>query len=206
MSSVSETPEIRENSALVVVDMLYDFIDGSMACLGAKEAVRQAASFIDKLTVSAETAGENDIYGQYPILFVCDRHPAGHCSFQGSGGQWPDHCVEGTRGSAVHEMLAPYMSEEFVFYKGCDKDKEQYSGYEGLNKAGQSVGEILDILDIDTVYLCGIATEFCVKATAMDLKSAGKEVILLKDALAYVSEEGHGKALTEMKKSGILMF
>ena len=204
MNSASESPETRECSALVVVDMLNDFIDGSMACTGAKEAVRHAAAFIDSLT-SSEEADENGIFGQYPILFVCDHHPSGHCSFLQNGGQWPAHCVEGTRGSAIHDILTPYISEELVFYKGCDCGKEQYSGFEGLNRAGQSVGEILDILDIGTVYLCGIATEFCVKATAMDLATAGKEVRLRVDSLAYVSEEGHRKALGEMQAAGILL-
>ena len=194
-----------KDSALIIVDMLNDFIDGSMACLNAKEAVNETAAFIDgKTAPESGQDDENAILGQFPILFICDHHPADHCSFIENGGQWPAHCVTGTRGSAIHDKLTPYVSEELTFYKGCDKNQEQYSGWEGMNKAGQSVEEVLDLLDINEVYVCGIATEYCVKATAEDLFKAGKKVTVLKDALGYVDRDGHIKAMDEMRSEGIL--
>lgn len=194
-----------KDSALIIVDMLNDFIDGSMACLNAKEAVNETAAFIDgKTAPESGQDDENAILGQFPILFICDHHPADHCSFIENGGQWPAHCVTGTRGSAIHDKLTPYVSEELTFYKGCDKNQEQYSGWEGMNKAGQSVEEVLDLLDISEVYVCGIATEYCVKATAEDLFKAGKKVTVLKDALGYVDRDGHIKAMDEMRSEGIL--
>ena len=199
MNSVYD--ETRD-SALVVVDMLNDFIDGSMACANAKEAVNRAAEFIDSMT-AGEKAGDGEIFGQFPILFICDHHPADHCSFVQQGGQWPSHCIVDTRGSAIHDMLTPYVSEELTFYKGCEPDNEQYSGHEGRNKAGQSVSEVLDLLDIRTVYVCGIATEYCVRATAEDLAADGKKVIIIGNALGYVGQEGHLKALEEMREKGM---
>ena len=172
--------------ALIIVDMLYDFIDGSMACRNAKEAVNETVAFIE-----------------FPILFICDHHPADHCSFKENGGIWPAHCVAGTRGSAVHDRLTPYVSEELTFYKGCDSSREQYSGWEGVNKAGQSVEEILDLMDINDVYVCGIATEYCVRSTAEDMLKAGKNVTVIEKALAYVDHEGHLKALEEMRSEGM---
>ena len=195
-----------KDSALIIVDMLNDFIDGSMACPNAKEAVNETAAFIDgKTAPESGQDDENAILGQFPILFICDHHPADHCSFIENGGQWPAHCVTGTRGSAIHDKLTPYVSEELTFYKGCDKNQEQYSGWEGMNKAGQSVEEVLDLLDISEVYVCGIATEYCVKATAEDLFKAGKKVTVLKDALGYVDRDGHIKAMDEMRSEGILI-
>lgn len=191
-----------KDSALIVVDMLYDFIDGSLACTNAKNAVNQTVAFIDRMT-AGQNGDDNEILDTYPILFVCDHHPADHCSFVSQGGTWPSHCVEGTHGGAVHEMLQPYMNEELTFYKGCDKDKEQYSGFEGVNKAGQPMGEVLDLLDIKDVYVCGIATEYCVKATCLDLLKAGFKVHLLSDALAYVDEAGHRATLNELGTSGV---
>lgn len=190
-----------KDSALVVVDMLYDFIDGSLACRNAKNAVNRAVAFIDRAT-AGQNGDESDILDTFPILFVCDHHPADHCSFTSRGGTWPSHCVEGTHGGAVHEMLQPYMREELTFYKGCDRDTEQYSGYEGMNRAGQSLGEVLGLLDVKDVYVCGIATEFCVKATCKDLLKAGFNVHLISDALAYVEEAGHRATLGELKASG----
>ena len=190
------------NKALVVVDMLYDFIDGSLACQNSEEAVRQTIRFID-----SQTAGlggeEHEILDTFPILFIRDHHPADHSSFKEQGGIWPAHCVAGTHGGEIHQDLVPYVTEELTFDKGCDKAVEQYSGFEGINCAGQSLGEILELLDTTEVYVCGIATEYCVRNTCEDLKKAGFEVRLLKDCIGYVDLQGHIKALAEMETEGI---
>lgn len=191
-----------KNNALVVVDMLYDFIDGSLACQNSEEAVKQTLAFIDKQT--REQGGEDhEILDTFPILFVRDHHPADHSSFKEQGGIWPPHCVAGTHGGEIHADLLPYASEELTFDKGCDKAVEQYSGFEGVNDAGQSLGEILELLDTTDVYVCGIATEYCVRNTCEDLQKAGFKVHLLKDCIGYVDHEGHLKALEEMTSEGI---
>ena len=190
------------NKALVVVDMLYDFIDGSLACQNSEEAVRQTLRFIDSQT-SGQGGEEHEILDTFPILFVRDHHPANHSSFREQGGIWPAHCVAGTRGGEIHQDLVPYVTEELTFDKGCDKATEQYSGFEGVNCAGQSLGEILELLDTTDVFVCGIATEYCVRNTCEDLKKAGFKVRLLKDCIGYVDVQGHVKALEEMAAEGI---
>lgn len=190
------------DSALVVVDMLYDFIDGSLACQNAEEAVQATLKFIDKNT-HGQGGEEHEILDTFPILFIRDHHPADHSSFKEFGGIWPAHCVAGTHGGEIHKELLPYANEELTFDKGCDKATEQYSGFEGLNNAEQSLGEVLELLDISDVYVCGIATEYCVRNTCEDLLKAGFKVHLLKDCLAYVDLEGHQKALQEMAAEGI---
>ena len=190
------------NNALVVVDMLYDFIDGSLACLNADAAVKATLRYIDSQT-KGQGGEEHEILDTFPILFVRDHHPADHSSFKEYGGTWPAHCVAGTRGADIHDELKPYAREELTFDKGCDKAVEQYSGFEGVNTAGQSLGEILELMDTTDVYVCGIATEFCVRNTCEDLCKAGFRVHLLKDCIAYVDHEGHLKALEEMAAKGI---
>ncbi|MBR2162786.1 MAG: isochorismatase family protein [Bacteroidales bacterium] len=190
------------NNALVVVDMLYDFIDGSLACQNADKAVSATLKFIDTQT-SGQGGEEHEILDTFPILFIRDHHPADHSSFKENGGVWPPHCVAGTRGGEIHEELKPYASEELTFDKGCERSLEQYSGFEGINNAGQSLGEILELLDTTDVYVCGIATEYCVRNTCEDLLKAGFKVHLLKDCIAYVDLEGHIKALAEMAQEGI---
>ena len=190
------------NKALVVVDMLYDFIDGSLACQNSEEAVRQTLRFIDFQT-AGQRGEEHEILDTFPILFVRDHHPADHSSFMDQGGIWPVHCVAGTHGGDIHQDLLPYVTEELTFDKGCDKSVEQYSGFEGMNCAGQSLGEILELLDTTDVYVCGIATEYCVRNTCEDLKKAGFCVRLLKDCIGYVDKQGHVKALEEMAAKGI---
>lgn len=179
-----------KDSALVVVDMLYDFIDGSMACLEADKAVAATVEYIGKQKI-------------YPILFVRDHHPADHCSFAAQGGPWPPHCVQGTHGADIHEALLPFVEEDLCFYKGENQALEQYSGFEGCNPAGQSLKEVLSLMEIENVVVCGIATEFCVRNTAEDLLKVGFKVTVLKDCLAWVDTEGHKKALGEMASEGI---
>ncbi len=180
-----------KDTAVIVVDMLYDFIDGSLACQGADEAVANTLAYLK---------GHHDL----PTVFVRDHHPANHSSFKEFGGIWPPHCVQGTRGAAIHEDLAPFASDEgLVFYKGEDQAVEQYSGFEGRNEAGQGMGEVLHLMEIENVLVCGIATEYCVRNTAEDLMKDGFKVTILKDCLAWVDAEGHRKALEEMEKEGI---
>ena len=190
------------NSALVVVDMLYDFIDGSLACLNAENAVKATLAAIDSKT-NGQGGEDHEILDTFPILFIRDHHPADHSSFKDQGGIWPSHCVAGTRGSEIHQSLAPYASEELTFDKGCDRDTEQYSGFEAVNNAGQPLAEVLELLDTTDVYVCGIATEYCVRNTCEDLQKAGFKVHLLKACIAYVDLQGHQKALAEMAAKGI---
>ena len=193
-----------KNSALTVVDMLYDFIDGSLACSNAEKAVAETLKYIDSQT-RGQGGEDHEILDTFPILFIRDHHPADHSSFKEQGGIWPAHCVAGTHGGEIHEELKPYAVEELIFDKGCDRGVEQYSGFEGINNAGQSLGEILGLLDTTDVYVCGIATEYCVRNTCEDLLKAGFRVHLLKDCIAYVDHEGHLKALKEMAEEGIII-
>ncbi|MCD8313704.1 MAG: isochorismatase family protein [Bacteroidales bacterium] len=195
-----------EDTALVVVDMLYDFIDGSLACENADNAVAETLKFLqkaDKAMSGGVAPDAAEIANSYPILFIRDNHPADHSSFVENGGIWPPHCVHGTRGAEIHDDLKPYVCEELSFYKGCDRSCEQYSGFEGRNESGQSLAEVLELLDIQNVYVCGIATEYCVRNTCMDLLHAGFKVCLLSDCLAWVNRDDHLAALSEMRSSGI---
>ena len=191
-----------KDSALVVVDMLYDFIDGTMACQGAEGAIEGTLKAIDRLTADTE-ADESGIHSTYPILFVRDHHPAHHCSFTEQGGPWPPHCVQNTHGAEVHESLQAYVKEDLTFFKGEDPAREQYSGFEGVNPAGQSLGEVLHLLEVKRVLVCGIATEYCVRNTAEDLLKDGFEVTVIQDALAWVDPQGHADALKAMAAEGI---
>lgn len=191
-----------KNSALVVVDMQYDFIDGSLACQNAENAVKETLRFIDSQT-RGQGGDEHEILDTFPILFTRDYHPADHSSFKEQGGIWPPHCVAGTRGGEIHTDLLPYAKEELTFDKGCDKAAEQYSGFDGTNSAGQSMGEILELLDATDVHVCGIATEYCVRNTCEDLMKAGFKVHLHKECIGYVDHSGHLQALEEMEQEGI---
>ncbi len=191
-----------KDAALVVVDMLYDFIDGSMACQEADKAVAGSLRFIEEQTALTDP-DDSGIRSIFPILFIRDHHPANHCSFAEQGGPWPPHCVQGTHGADIHKDLAPYATEDLTFFKGENPQQEQYSGFEGKNPAGQSLAEVLHLMDIRNVIICGIATEYCVRNTAEDLLKDGFNVSILKDCIAYVEEKGHHEALKAMEEEGI---
>lgn len=195
-----------KSEAIIVVDMLYDFIDGSLACQGAEQAAVNTAKLISSRNSAESEKDEDGIAGIVPpVMFICDHHPANHSSFKEFGGIWPAHCVQGTRGGSIHKALLPFVDEDLTFFKGCDPACEQYSGFEGRNNAGQSLGEVLELLGITDVIVPGIATEYCVMNTCRDLLKAGFRVHVPVDCLGYVDAEGHKKALKEMKEMGIIL-
>src|SRR5574344_1780138 len=190
----------------VIVDMLYDFIDGTLACEHAKEAVTNTVNYLNNLGA----------YGS--ALYVCDNHPKNHCSFKENGGEWPAHCVKGTHGAEISnkfkkvEILSP--NKYNIFYKGASPDKEEYSGFNAKRIDGVSIeraiGAIegffnlsISTLKDSSIEISGIATEFCIKNTALDFLNAGHNVSIIKDNLGWVNKENHEKTLQELSKLGI---
>lgn len=189
---------IQQNkNAHIVVDMLYDFIDGSMACHNSHNAVDNSIEFINRNP-------------EQVIFYITDAHPASHCSFKENGGIWPSHCVKGTKGQEIDQKFYKFVKNQNqrpnksnILKKGEDQALEQYSGFEALSSTGQTLESILKENSNGEIYVSGIATEYCINATVTDLNNAGFKVTLLKDALAYVDYDGHLKTLEQLKKSGI---
>jgi nicotinamidase-related amidase len=192
---------MNEYPSHVVVDMLYDFIDGTMACENAKEAVKASVDYINANPIQK-------------VFYVCDCHPADHSSFRENGGQWPAHCVEGTHGAEIHKAYGKIVNAKNrpeagrnIFLKGRDAKKEQYSGFEGIDAQGKTLDSALEEANggsKGTVTISGIATEFCIKETCLDLLKAGYKVILLTDALGYVDKANHYKTIEELQEKGIV--
>ena len=187
----------KNKIAHIVVDMLYDFIDGTLACYNAQDAVKESVKFIN----------DNPIH---MVIYVCDSHPNNHCSFAESGGIWPLHCVAGTKGSQVHESFYNQItlpdarpSSNNILRKGEDPNFEQYSGFQAITEKGETLLKHLQDNNVENVFVSGIATEFCVNETVKDLKNAGFKVTVIGKALAYVDYNGHKKTLEEFKKMGV---
>ncbi|MEZ7873849.1 MAG: isochorismatase family protein [Bacteroidales bacterium] len=181
---------------IVIVDMLYDFIDGTLACQNSERAVREAVKFINNHDTMA-------------VAYICDHHPANHSSFTEFGGVWPPHCVQGTRGGSIHDSFYSEISNKSsrpdkgnLFHKGEEATKEQYSGYEAVSSVNGTLDNYIKLHSSDkensNVYVCGIATEFCINATVRDLADSGRMVYIISDALGYVEREGHEKSLKEL--------
>lgn len=182
------------HKAHIVVDMLYDFIDGSMACHNASEALKHSIEFINNNP-------------EIIVFYVTDSHPADHCSFIENGGEWPSHCVKETKGEKIHDNYFSMVvrnsnrpSTENTLRKGENKETEQYSGIEGKNQDGKSLETILREQNISEVFVSGVATEYCIRETVTDLHKSGFKVNLLEKALAYVHPDGHKKTIEELNK------
>lgn len=175
----------------VVVDMLYDFIDGSLSCSNAENAVRKDVEYID-------------CHPDQKVFYVLDHHPENHCSFKDHGGMWPVHCVMQSRGGDIHDLFSRIRNESNRpgdanrFYKGINPKKEEYSGFASRNREGIELNNMIS----KNVIVSGIATEYCVRETCLDLLKAGHKVFVKSDALGYIDEYGHKETLKELSRMG----
>jgi len=182
----------------IVIDVLNDFISGSMACQHTEEAI---AKIIERINAHPDEE----------VLYVCDAHPANHCSFVSQGGIWPVHCIKSSFGQAIdlsfytriqRSHQRPRISEN-IFEKGSTADQEEYSGYFAACRSGKILKDML--VPGQAVIVSGIATEFCVLETVKDLMQDGHQVEVLQEGLAYVTLEGHREALAQMGEMGVWM-
>ena len=171
-------------TALIVVDVQNDFCPGG--ALGVDGGDQLGA-------VIAEAAG-----GAGTLVATRDMHPANHISFREQGGPWPPHCVAGTPGAELHPSVAG-MSFDIVHDKGRDPGREQYSDFDDSDLADR-----LRERGVTRVLVAGLATDYCVRATALDAIAAGFETTVLRDAIAAVDvEPGDGeRALREIRAAG----
>jgi nicotinamidase/pyrazinamidase len=130
-----------------------------------------------------------------------DWHPAEHCSFESRGGPWPPHCVQQTAGAELHPELDA-SKVQLVITKGSHPDQEAYSGFGGTNLA-----KILRDKGVRRVVVCGIATDYCVRATAHDALHEGFEVLVLEDAIRGVEVHPGDcqRAIAELRQAGAEM-
>jgi nicotinamidase-related amidase len=176
--------EIKDDDALIVVDVQNDF------CPGGALAVPKGDAVVDVI---------NRITPLYSIVFATqDLHPPNHSSFIGQGGPWPAHCVQGTRGAEFHPGLDTSRFDEVV-QKGTDVATDGYSGFAGTNLA-----ERLWARGAKRVFVCGLATDYCVRATVMEAIGNGFETVVVTDAIRAVDvNAGDGaKALEEIVAGG----
>lgn len=180
-------PEYRVGSkdALIVVDLQADF------CPGGALAVPDGDQVVHPINRLLAIGG-------WRRVLTRDWHPPDHLSFKDRGGIWPPHCVAGTQGAAFHPGLDAGAADAVVS-KAIRPDQEAYSGFDGTG-----LGDALRGAGINRIFVCGLATDYCVKATVLDGRKEGFEVILLEDVVRAVEvNPGDGeKALDEMKKAG----
>ncbi len=187
-SSRSATPtRLARGDALVVVDVQRDFVTGSLAVPDAPAilpAVNRALRIFQRAGM--------------PIVATRDWHPGGHCSFVESGGSWPAHCIAGTPGAAFADGVTIPVNA-LVIPKGTSPERDAYSGFDGT---------LLDLrlrkMHVRRLFVCGLATDYCVLHTVRDARRLGYEVHVLLDAIAAVDVKPHDgeNALAAMRAAG----
>ncbi|ASJ03116.1 nicotinamidase [Thermococcus profundus] len=171
--------------ALIVVDMQRDFMPGGAL------PVPEGDRIIPIVNGCIRKFRERGAL----IVATRDWHPENHVSFKERGGPWPAHCVRNTPGA---EFVVELPADAVIISKATEPDKEAYSGFEGTE-----LEKILKENGIKRVYVCGVATEYCVRATALDAVRLGFETFLLRDAVRGITPEGERRALKEMESAGI---
>ncbi len=184
--------------ALIVVDVQNDFCEGgSLAVAGGADV---AAAITDLVGQAAGSAYRH-------VVATRDHHidPGTHFSatpdFEHS---WPPHCVAGTEGVGFHPNFAPAVAcgaVDAVFDKGAHA--AAYSGFEGFDENGVALAEWLRARQVAEVDVVGIATDHCVRATALDAVRAGFVTTVLLDLTAGVAERTTSLALEEMRAAGV---
>ncbi|RMF84962.1 MAG: nicotinamidase [Nitrospirae bacterium] len=181
-AAVAGDLEPRAGDALLVVDVQNDFLPGgALAVAGGDAVVAPLNRAIDRFA----RAG-------LPVVASRDHHPPDHCSFRNQGGPWPPHCVAGTPGADFAPDLA-LPEGAVVVSKATRKEADAYSAFDGTGLA-----ERLHELGVRRLFVGGLATDYCVKASALDALAAGFQVVLLTDAIRAVeAAPGDGAAAIE---------
>lgn len=170
--------------ALLIIDFQNDFTPGGALAVSGGDRI---ADPIKRLAPEVDT-----------VIATRDWHPPDHSSFEAEGGPWPVHCVQGTPGAELHPSIGELEIEAIVDV-GREREDQGYSGFERSDLA-----EMLRERNVDKVYVCGLATDYCVRASAIDASLEGFETIVVEDAIRAVDvNDGDGeRAIEDMKKAG----
>jgi nicotinamidase/pyrazinamidase len=193
--------------ALVLVDLQYDFMPGGALAVAHGDAT---------LPVAQRMLRKFDT-----VVATQDWHPREHGSFAANhDGKkpyemidlnglpqvlWPVHCVQGSPGAELHATLDAKRITK-VFQKGTDPTIDSYSGFhDNGHRKATGLGDWLREHKIDQVYVLGLATDYCVKFTALDARNEGFDVFLIEDGCRAVElAPGDGdKAIAEMREAGV---
>lgn len=199
-------PNTGAAAALIVVDVQNCFVPGGTLPVGKGDEV---VPLINKLAASFEN-----------IVVTQDWHTPGHASFASShpgkkpfetttlayGQQvlWPDHCVQGTDDAALHKDLK-LPTAQLIVRKGYHKDMDSYSAFEEADhKSATGLAGYLKQRGIKSVFVTGLATDFCVAWTAMDARKLGFETYVVEDATRAIDLNGSlAAAWKQMQAKGV---
>src|SRR5438132_12449817 len=183
----------KSTSALFLVDVQNDFCPGGALAVPGGDRV---IPVLNRLIQRFDSRGR-------AVYASRDWHPPDTTHFKPFG-PWPVHCVAGTAGAALHADLR-VPPHTIVISKGQDRNDAGYSAFEGTTEDGRPLADDLRQRGVSQLYVGGLATDYCVRATALDARREGFDVIVMTDAIAGISAETSTQALDEMRKAGVLL-
>lgn len=185
---MNEQIRLQRHDALIVVDVQKDFLPGGSLAVPDGNAVIVVLNTYISLFVK-----EN-----LPIFLTRDWHPAGHCSFQESGGPWPAHCVQGSWGAGFPEALELPVAGQIIS-KAVNKDADAYSAFEKTE-----LRVLLQQQRVKRLFIGGLATDYCVLNTVKDALAHDYRVLVLADAIRAVNvkPDDGDRAISEMQELG----
>lgn len=183
---LGRSEHLRNSKALAVVDVQRDF------CEGGALAAQDTSSLLQPLNIFIGDARQR---GEL-VVFTQDWHPNDHLSFKQNGGPWPIHCVAESLGAELAPPLVARLGD-LIIRKGISRDDQGYSMFEHTRLANQ-----LQQYGVSSVGVCGIATEYCVRATALDAIKAGFDVAVLTDLIRPIDPSDAASAISELAAAG----
>ncbi len=190
-------------TALIIVDVQNDFIEGgSLGVTGGSKVAADIAAHIGRDLALAQARGYDY------VVATRDHHinPGAHFSDDPDYvDSWPRHCVVGTPGQQLHKALAN-IEFDAIFDKGSYS--AAYSGFEGTiggDDEGEDLHEWLNARGVGKVYVCGLATDHCVRATALDASRLGYHTTVLLELTAAVSPERTPQVIEELHNAEVLV-
>src|SRR5438105_13231742 len=184
---------VGQRAALLVVDIQNDF------CPGGALGVPEGDAIIPRVNRTIGLFGRRGL----PVIFTRDWHPRETKHFKEFGGAWPVHCVQGTKGARFHPDLE-IPKGAMVLSKGMDPEVDSYSAFQAFTDQGRDLESALHELSVDEMFICGLATDYCVRATALDGVRRGLTIRVLRDAIRGVDvKRGDSEnAIKEMRGHG----
>ncbi|MDD4650971.1 MAG: bifunctional nicotinamidase/pyrazinamidase [Methanothrix sp.] len=183
----------KSGRALLVVDVQNDF------CPGGALGIRDGDRIIPTLNRYIEYFAAEGL----PVIATRDWHPEITRHFQQFGGVWPVHCVQESPGAQFHPDLK-LPEGVLVLSKGMDPEEDSYSAFQAADSVGGLLADLLKGLGVSQVYIGGLATDYCVKHSALDALRMGLDAYILNDAIAGVNLQPDDSrlALEEMVRRG----
>lgn len=187
--------------ALIVVDVQNDFCEGgSLAVAGGADVAFRIGQVLHRWQDADPTEREYAV-----VVATQDHHidPGHHFSADPDFvDSWPAHCVVGSDGESFHPNLDPQPFHA-IFRKG--QREAAYSGFEGRDHDGVALGDWLRQHGVTSVDVCGLATDYCVRATVLDARKQGFETRVLTDMVAGVAAESSERAFEEMRAADVTL-